>query len=241
MMRLGVMALGLAAAMVAGCRGPGARPVPYKTLAEDLHRDPETARRQNTEAVGEIEAGDLDATQKTLTEALTADPFFGPAHNNLGAVYLQQKKFYLAAWEFQYAVKLMPYSAEPKTNLGLVYETVGRTDEAEKWYDAALTLEPDNPEIIGDLARTLVRARRTDEKTYRLLQDLVLKETRPDWAQWARDRLALMHPPATRLIGETSPAGPPGKVDAPTAPAPIPIPPPTLSKPTPTDPEAGHE
>jgi hypothetical protein len=34
----------------------------------------------------------------------------GPAHNNLGIVYYRQKKYYLAAWEFQYAAKLMAYS-----------------------------------------------------------------------------------------------------------------------------------
>jgi hypothetical protein len=33
----------------------------------------------------------------------------GPAHNNLGIVYYRRKKYYLAAWEFQYAARLMAY------------------------------------------------------------------------------------------------------------------------------------
>jgi hypothetical protein len=32
----------------------------------------------------------------------------GPAHNNLGIVYYRQKKYYLAAWEFQHAARLYP-------------------------------------------------------------------------------------------------------------------------------------
>ena len=191
-MRWHMLALGIAVMAAAGCQRTGSRPDAYQTVAEDPNRDTQTARRENAKALDLVEKNDLDAAEKALKAALTADNFFGPAHNNLGAVYLQQKRFYLAAWEFQYASKLMPYSAEPKGNLGLLYEAVGRLDDAEKCYDQALTFEPDNPELIGNLARTLVRAGRRDEKTQRVLRDLVLKETRPDWAKWARDRLALM-------------------------------------------------
>lgn len=95
-------------------------------------------------------------------------------------MYFRQKKFYLAAWELQYAAKLMPHRPEPRNNLGLVLKAVGNLDEAAKWCDEAIALEPDNPEFIGNLARILVRAGRKDDRTRQLLSDLIMKDQRPD-------------------------------------------------------------
>ncbi len=146
-------------------------------------------------AVELIKNGNLEEARKQLELALEADVFFGPAHNNLGNVYYMQKKFYLAAWEFQYAAKLMPTKAEPKNNLGLVFEQVGKLDDAAKYYEEALALEPDNTEVIGNLARAYVRENRKDEKTRQLLTDLIMKEDRPKWKAWAEERLKLMGEP----------------------------------------------
>lgn len=191
-MRPWIAVAGLAL-VLAGCHRAGARPEPYRAVAEDVNRDTKTARQENAKALACLEKDDLDRTEETLKAALTADPFFGPAHNNLGIVYTRQKKYYQAAWELQYAAKLMPYSPEPRNNLGMVYEAVGHLDEAEKHYGEALSLQPDNPELIGNLARTLAREGRKDARMQQLLQDLVLKDIRPDWVAWARERLALMH------------------------------------------------
>ena len=93
-----------------------------------------------------------------VRSALEADVTFGPAHNNLGRVYYHQGQLYLDAWEFQYAIKLMPYQPEPKSNLGLVLEAANKLDEAIKNYDEAMNLEPENPQFLGNDARA--RARR---------------------------------------------------------------------------------
>jgi len=179
-----------------GChRGPLASPAPYQTVAVDPRRDTEAARRLNGQAVALLAQGNLPEAEKNLKQALAADTFFGPAHNNLGTVYFRQKKFYLAAWEFQYAVKLMPTKAEPQNNLGMVYETVGKLDDAAKSYEEALELEPDASAITGNLARLYVRTARNDEKTRRLLGNIVLKDARPEWVAWAREHLATMGQP----------------------------------------------
>lgn len=189
-----VIALMFLSALV-GCHKQNARlGDPYETVAVDPRRDTDKARQLNAEAVEEITDGDLDDAEAKLKKALTADLFFGPAHNNLGTVYLRQQKYYLAAWEFQYAVKLMPTQAEPRNNLGLVFEAVGRPDEAEKHYDEALQLAPDAVEITANLARLRVRQGRRDERTRHLLQDVVLKDTRPTWVNWARERLVITGP-----------------------------------------------
>ena len=70
---------------------------------------------------------------------------------------------------------------EPRNNLGLVFEAVGKLGDAAKWYEEALVLEPDTPEIVGNLARIYVRENRCDDRTRELLNDIVLKDTRPQW------------------------------------------------------------
>ena len=38
--------------------------------------------------------------------------------------------YYLAAWEFEFALKISPSTAEYHNNLGLVYEAADRLDDA---------------------------------------------------------------------------------------------------------------
>ena len=99
----------------------------------------------------------------------------------------------------------MPHQPEPRNNLGLVFEAIGRLDEAAKWYDEAVALEPDNPEILGNLARTLIRNGRRDDRTRQVLSDLVLKDTRPDWVAWAREQMALIPSPQPQAANPAPP------------------------------------
>ncbi|MFA6135160.1 MAG: tetratricopeptide repeat protein [Phycisphaerae bacterium] len=166
----------------------------YETPVSGDHRNSDLASELCAKAAKLIKQDQLPAAERELKMALTADAFFGPAHNNLGMVYYQQQKYYLAAWEFQYAAKLMPTKAEPKNNLGMVFEAVGRRDEAARNFEEALALDDDCVDAITNLASIYVRQNRKDEKTRALLNDIVLKDTRPEWTDWARQQLALMGP-----------------------------------------------
>jgi len=152
--------------------------------------NPDAARALNTSALTALEDGDLPLAEQHLRQAVAADVGFGPAHNNLGKVYYEQGKLYLAAWEFEYAIKLMPYHPEPRNNLALVLEGVQRFDESITHYEAALNLQPDNPELLGNLARAKLRRGDPPEEVRQLLLDLLLKDTRPEWVQWAKTRLS---------------------------------------------------
>jgi len=77
----------------------------------------------------------------------------------------------------------------------MVYETVGKLGRAAKSYEEALELESDASVVAGNLARVYVRTARNDEKTRRLLGDVALKDTRPEWVAWAREHLAVMGQP----------------------------------------------
>jgi Tfp pilus assembly protein PilF len=162
---------------------------PYTTVAADPRRDTETARKLTAEGTELLGAGEYEQAAAKLKSALEADLFYGPAHNNLGLAYYHQEKYYLAAWELQYAANLMPTQADPRNNLGLVFEAVGKLDEAADWYNKALALEPEAIEPLRHLARTRIRQDRLDAQTRQLLEKLVMKETDPAWRNWAESQL----------------------------------------------------
>lgn len=169
------------------CGAPG-----LPLAAHDPRRDTQAACHHNEKAAGFLEAGKLSAAEEELKAAIQADPFYGPAHNNLGTVYFRQKRYYVAAVEYQYAAKLMPHRAEPLSNLGLLMETVGRLDDAARHYEDAYRLQPDHPEVIANLTRAYVRANRKDASTRDLLKEILLRDSRQEWIAWARERLATM-------------------------------------------------
>ncbi|MCY2929857.1 MAG: tetratricopeptide repeat protein [Planctomycetota bacterium] len=193
----------IVALTAAGCQPywnrPAAAPAGYQTAAADPRRDTEKVRRLNEQGAALAERGQFEAAEKTLKEALAADLFYGPAHNNLGSVYFRQRKYYLAAWEFQHAAKLLPGKAQPRNNLGMVFEATGRTEAAVENYEKALAIEPGAFEPAANLARTLAQDGRKDDRTRALLEQVARTDPRPDWVAWAHDRLAAMPKPDMSL------------------------------------------
>ncbi len=165
----------------------------YRTVVEAPNRDEAGAVKLNQQAAKALEKGHVAKAEQHLQEALIADVSYGPAHNNLGKIYLSQEKHYLAAWEFEFARRTMPEVPEPLNNLGLVYEAVGRMEEALVYYESAYTLRPTSGEFIGNLARVRLRMDEQDPLVPQLLEELIFYDTRPEWVRWARDYLG-RHP-----------------------------------------------
>jgi Tfp pilus assembly protein PilF len=186
-------ALGLIGLLTLGCAPSKDGPATdYQTVPDRPGRRTDLATQRVNQALGYIQEGRWDQAEKRLRQAIEADIMFGPAHNNLGKVHYHQQRYYEAAWEFEYAAKLMPHRPEPRNNLGLVFEAVGRTDSAVEAYTRALELEPENPQLLGNLARARVRRGDRDESMRQLLSKLILNDTRSEWVQWARRQRALM-------------------------------------------------
>lgn len=175
---------------VAGCSSNG--PNTEIISVADARADRPAAVNTNGKGVKALRDGDLERAEQLLTEAIRHDIGYAPAHNNLGALYLMTDQYYLAAWEFEYAAKLVPGDPRPRNNLGLVMEEIGRLDSAIEHYESAIVIEPDNPEYNGNLARTLSRSGGDDQRLRELLDHLVLIDTRPQWRDWAdREKLRL--------------------------------------------------
>lgn len=165
----------------------------YRTISVDPTRDTEAARRLHAQGLAYLDADELDKAQQAFTDSLTADPQFGPSHNNLGLVYYKNRDYYRAAHEFDLAIGLLPGSAEPHNNLGLALEQsnqAGRLDDAIAEYRQAVSMEPENMQYAGNLARALIRRGDRTDETRALLEKLIAKDTRADWLIWAKQTLA---------------------------------------------------
>jgi Flp pilus assembly protein TadD len=169
-----------------GCR---AHPTgPYDPPGE-TSRETTEAERLSREAADEM-ATDPAGAEKLLREALTKDLFFGPAHNNLGVLFLNEGKLYEAAGEFEWARKLMPGHPDPRVNLAITLERAGRTDEALTTYSAALEVCADYLPAIEGLASLTARSDKHDERMSTWLREIGMREALPTWRAWANAQLS---------------------------------------------------
>jgi tetratricopeptide (TPR) repeat protein len=171
-------------ALLAGCQAPNTVG-PYQVPTE-TERATSVAERLNREAADLIEQDPAKA-ESLLRDALTKDLFFGPAHNNLGVVFLHQRKLYEAAHEFEWARKLLPGNPDPRVNLALTLESAGRLEEAFKTYETALEVAPEDLAAIEGLASLTVRTGR-DEPRLAAWLDAIALEGDCSWSAWAQAR-----------------------------------------------------
>ena len=147
-----------------------------------------------TQQAAEIIDTKPDKAEQLLREALTADLYHGPAHNNLGVLYLKVGNLYEAAGEFEWAGKLMPGHPDPRMNLALTLERAGRIDEALDTYATALEVYANHVPTMQALTKLQLRYKRTNDLTYDFLADIALRGETAEWRNWASQQLALRRP-----------------------------------------------
>jgi len=182
MVRLAVLGAVIAAASACASAPRG----PYNPPAEG-ERSTTKAEQLNREAADLLER-DPTKAEELLRAALSHDVFFGPAHNNLGVLFLKRQKLYEAANEFEWARKLMPGHPDPRVNLGICLEQAGRVDEAIASYETALQVWPDYLPAIQGLAVLTARAGREDERFAGWLDAIAARCDEGPWRGWARAR-----------------------------------------------------
>jgi len=178
-----ILAVSLVA--LASCRTSATGP--YSSPAESA-RDTSAAEKLNRKAAEFIDTDPSNA-ESLLREALTKDVFCGPAHNNLGVVFLNQGKLYEAANEFEWARKLLPDSADPRVNLAITMERAGRTEDAFRSYLAALEVAPNCISAEQGAARNVISSGRTEARLAGWLKRIALEGETAEWRDWARARL----------------------------------------------------
>jgi tetratricopeptide (TPR) repeat protein len=194
---LGCLLLAATGTMV--CSGCGMRqrhaPESYETIAANERYDTDTARKEHEKATKLLDkslygkSAKLAEAEMHLQKALVADITYGPAHNSLGVVYMLRRNFYTAAWEFEYAAKLMPDNFEPLYNLGQLYESADKLENAVLYYEQALALAPRDPTVMGNLASAKLKSGCKLDEVRPLLELQVFHDHRAEWIHWAQDQL----------------------------------------------------
>ncbi len=160
---------------------------PYSTQ-EVPQRETAKAERLTKEAADLIPS-DPKQAERLLREALSADLFFGPAHNNLGVLFLNRDDLYEAANEFEWARKLMPGHPDPRFNLAMTLEQAGQVDEALASYSAALEVYDGFLPAIQGLASLTLKSGHEDERLQDWLLEISLRSDDVRWREWARRNL----------------------------------------------------
>ncbi len=168
--------------LLVGCRS-GA-PGPYSPT-DQAARNTVRAQELSRQAADLIDS-DPQAAERLLREALGADLFYGPAHNNLGVLLLKEGKLYEAAGEFEWARKLMPGHPDPRMNLALTLEQAGQVDEAIQAYETALEVYPGHIPTVQALARLHVQRGRDCPDLDGWLDAIALQGETQDWRAWAQ-------------------------------------------------------
>lgn len=183
-------ALGFLVSLTSGCTSTSGS-APYESQTE-ASRSPLEAERLTRKAAEFIGVDD-ERAESILRDALTADLYHGPAHNNLGVVFLNLGKLYEAANEFEWARKLMPGHPDPRMNLALTLERAGRVNQALTTYETALEVYPGHVPSMQAMARLQLRTRRTDDRTREYLEEIALRGETERWRSWASRHLSTHH------------------------------------------------
>lgn len=182
------VSLCVSAVMTAACaRKDGTSP--YADTGE-IRRNPARSQELQLAALRVIDTNPKEA-ERLLKEALAEDLFNGPAHNNLGVLYLKAEppKLYEAANEFEWAAKLLPGQPDPRHNRALVLELAGQINEAYASYESALEVAPQYMPAIQARASLAIRLGHESESVRPLLNEISIRGTSEPWRQWAKKQL----------------------------------------------------
>ena len=137
---------------------PGTRP-PVAGAASTA--DPRLA--QIRKAVGQFQAGDMRAAEKSAKAFLKAMPGHPEGLHLLGIIAFQSGRSGKAIEHLGRAVQAGGRSAEHHKNYGYALKSVGRLEDALQQYDAAAALAPDQAAIWNDRGNVLVALLRYPE------------------------------------------------------------------------------
>ncbi len=148
-----------------------AAPLPAKAI--ELNRDGAAA----------LAAGDLEAAEARIALALEYNPRFTEAWVNLGTVEMSRGNFEAARRDFVKARDLNPDLPAPHHALGLLAERQESAAEAERFYRAALKVDPGFAPSRINLARGLFGRGALEEAREQFLR---ATQVAPDFSEgWA--------------------------------------------------------
>ncbi len=102
------------------------------------------------------------------------------AHNNWGAVLMEQKSYTQAAGHFREALRIKPNYAQAKNNLGEIMAIQGEYSEAEALFRETIRIKPDYDRAIRNLCDLLQRMGKNGEAVLCYRKALLLRPDDPE-------------------------------------------------------------
>ena len=94
-------------------------------------------------------AGDAKAAEESIRKALDNDPANLAAYEALGRLYVKANRLQEAIVEFEALAARQPHPVAALTMVGMIQESMRRTDEARRTYQKALEFDP-NAAVAGN-------------------------------------------------------------------------------------------
>lgn len=121
-------------------------------LRAALSSDPERAYARALLAACHLDKGEPETARKEAEAALGSAPDLILAHHVVGLAELAADDFTRAEAAFNTAASIDPQSAETQRLLALLYYQQAKHADAERHFEEALRLEPDNASVISSYA-----------------------------------------------------------------------------------------
>ena len=126
-----------------------------------------TAETLHQYAVLSSSLSDTDTAERILKKVIKMNPDIAKAHKDLAVIYLNKRLFDYADIEFKTAMKLLPNDFEIIFEYGNFLYSISKNVEAERYYQEALDIEPENILALTFMAlNKLVLNQLDDSKEY---------------------------------------------------------------------------
>jgi len=129
------------------------------TISVTQMQVPDRARALLLKAAELLSKHQIDKARKAALKALKVYPRYAEAHALLGLLAWRGKQAALAISEMQEAVRLDPYSVTSLVELGSVYNSLGRHDDALQVLGAAFRLAPHSWQVHFETGRAYLGKR----------------------------------------------------------------------------------
>jgi len=141
---------------------PGIRLATVSTTPEP-GPEPEGLREKFSQAVGQLQAGQLDEAETLLREILEARPDLPQIHQNLAYIYARRKEWAKAEASYLAALELQPGSSKLMTSLAKVYLDAGEDEKAMEMLSRAASADAADATAQFNLGVALLGAEKDAE------------------------------------------------------------------------------
>jgi Flp pilus assembly protein TadD len=154
-----------------------------------------------------LAADDQTSAEQYLSRVIAHDPASFDGHTLLSQIYASRGDLERARTTLESLAAHAPQSGEARTAVGLVLQAAGREADARKWFEQAITLQPDEPIAANKLSRLYSAEGTNPEKAVELARIAVTRL--PDdaevhdtlgWAYLKAGRLSLAGPELERAV-----------------------------------------